>query len=167
MLAVTLSERFETAPAISTGQMPPPITMGRKLTYAALSTDTNRETLDGVAQVIAIGLAHFAAATGSPGLVFIQGVADYSILPAARVVSEEEVDDPWNFWVFRLNANADLDGEATRTTRQLEGGFSASRVTPTWKLNFRGNLTFNARDIEHAMRIVEGTARSAGIEVLD
>ena len=25
----------------------------------------------------------------------------------------------------------------------------------------------NARDIEHAMRIVEGTARSAGIEVLD
>ena len=27
--------------------------------------------------------------------------------------------------------------------------------------------TLNARDIEHASRIIEGTARSAGIEVVD
>ncbi len=119
-----------------------------RLTYSTVPTDTNRETLDGIAQVLAIGLAHFGAAIGSPGLVFIEGVDTYTILPSARVVSQEEVDDPWDFWVFRVNGNANLDGEATRTTQRLDGSFSASRVTPTWKLNFRGNMSYNQRDIE-------------------
>jgi hypothetical protein len=119
-----------------------------RLTYQAPPTETNRETLDAITQVLSIGFAHFAAATGSPGLVLIEGREQYSILPASRVVSREEVDDRWNFWVFRINANGNLDGEATRTTKRLNGSFSASRVTPTWKLNFRGNVNYNQRDIQ-------------------
>lgn len=119
-----------------------------RLLYRAAPTDTGRETLDGVAQVLAIGLAHFGAAIGNPGLVFIEGVDTYTIQPRARVVSQEEVDDPWNFWVFRINGNANVDGESTRKTRRLDTSASASRVTPTWKLNFRGNINFNQRDIE-------------------
>jgi hypothetical protein len=119
-----------------------------RLTYVTAPTDTNREALDGIAHVLAIGLANFGAAIGLTGLVFVQGVEEYSILPVTRVVSQEEVDDPWNFWVFRINGNVNLDGESSRKTRRLDGSVSASRVTPTWKLNFRGNLNFNTRDIE-------------------
>lgn len=119
-----------------------------RLSYVTRPTDTGRETLDGIAQVLSIGLAHFAAAIGLPGLVFIEGVERYTILPTSRVVSQDEVDDPWNFWVFRVNSSANLDGEETRKTKELQGSFSASRVTPTWKVNFRGNVNFNQRDIE-------------------
>ncbi len=119
-----------------------------RLTYRSLVTDTGRETLDGIAQVLSIGFAHFGAAVGSPGLVYIEGREMYSILPSTRVVSQEEVEDPWNLWVFRINGSANLDGESTRTTRRLNASASASRVTPTWKTNFRGNVNYNQRDIE-------------------
>jgi len=119
-----------------------------QIRYQTLPTDTNREALDGIAQVLSIGLAHFAAASGNPGLVFIEGVDLNTIDPSARVVAQEEVEDPWDFWVFRLNGRANLDGEATRKTRRINGGFSASRVTPTWKMNFRGNVNYNQQEIE-------------------
>jgi hypothetical protein len=53
-----------------------------------------------------------------------------------RVVSQEEVDDPWNLWVFRINANGNRSSEESETRTRFSGGFSASRVTPTWKLSF-------------------------------
>ena len=52
-----------------------------------------------------------------------------------RLVSQEEVDDPWNLWVFRLNGNVNRNAEETSKNWQFNGGFNASRVTPTWKTN--------------------------------
>jgi hypothetical protein len=66
-----------------------------------------------------------------------------------RLVSQEEVDDPWNLWIFSLNGNANRNSEETSTTSQFNGGFSASRVTPTWKMNF--NMFLNHRRLRREL----------------
>ena len=128
----------------------------RQLSYQAPPTNTDRETLDEIARTIGVGLLHFATVNGffddistfqevSTGLLNGQGPD-----PGERVVAQEEVDDPWDFWVFRLGGRTELNGEQTRRTQRIDGNFSASRVTPTWKMNFRGNVNYNQREIDLA-----------------
>jgi hypothetical protein len=119
-----------------------------QLHFQSSPTDTNREVLDGITYTLSLGLAHFGAAEGFGQLIDIEGTVRPGFDPATRVVSAEEVDDPWNLWVFRISGNANLNGEETRTTKRVNGGFNASRVTPTWKLNFNGNVNFSQREIE-------------------
>ncbi|MDI6844926.1 MAG: hypothetical protein QME28_02190 [Candidatus Saccharicenans sp.] len=79
--------------------------------------------------------------------------------PAAsrmKIRLEEEVRptavvDPWDFWVFSLSANSFLNGEKSYSYQSVYGNFSASRVTPEWKirLSISGNFyqdKFNYED---------------------
>ena len=129
----------------------------QQLAYQAPPTETDRETLDGITRTIGVGLLHFATVSGFLESVdAFRAVADAldidseEIDPQERVVTVQEVEDPWNFWVFRLGGRTELNGEQTRQTRRMDGNFSASRVTPTWKMNFRGNVNYNQREIELA-----------------
>ncbi len=85
--------------------------------------------------------------------------------PAAsriRIKLEEEVRptavvDPWNFWVFSLSANSFLNGEKSYSYQSLYGNFSASRVTPEWKirLSISGNFNrdeFNYEDLSYTSK---------------
>jgi hypothetical protein len=103
--------------------------------YNQLGTDTQRETLDGLTLALGLGIAQWASTHGYRGLVDIQGVDFEQGGPTNRLVSQEEVDDPWNLWVFRLNGQVNRNAEETNKNWQFNGGFNASRVTPTWKLN--------------------------------
>ncbi len=53
-----------------------------------------------------------------------------------------EVDDPWNYWVFNIGGNGYGNGEATYNSIDLTGRFSASRVTDKHKLQFRTFYNF-------------------------
>lgn len=120
-----------------------------QLAHQTLPTDTDREELDGITQVLAVGLARFATEAGFQGIVRLEEAEPGAgVDPEAGVVSPDQVDDPWNLWVFRINGSLNVDGEDTRETTRINGGLSASRVTPTWKLNFNGNVNHNRRRIE-------------------
>lgn len=128
-----------------------------RLLHQAPPTATDRETLDELVRTIAVGMLHFATVNG-----FYETVAEFHEIvdvidvdpeefdPGERVVAQDEVEDPWNFWVFRLGGRTELSGEQTRRNNQINGNWSASRVTPTWKMNFRANLNFNRREIDLA-----------------
>lgn len=118
-----------------------------QLLWQTLPTDTDRERLDGLAHVLGLGMARFGAAVGYRDLVRLEGPNPESST-AARVVSRREVDDPWDLWVFRVNGNLNLDGEALRSTRRVNTGFNASRVTPTWKFNFDSNVNYQRQEVE-------------------
>jgi len=112
-----------------------------QLPYSRLGTDTNRETSDGLTHTLGLGLASWANAHGFRGLVTLRGPdPELGGAGQTRLVSQGEVDDPWNLWVFSLNGNVNKNDESTSTTTQFNGGFSASRVTPTWKMNFNSFL---------------------------
>lgn len=121
-----------------------------QLRYQTLPTDTDREALDGIAHTLAVGLLHFASAAGFDPPAAVVAAGRNAVDPRARVVAQGEVDDPWNFWVFRVGGRTQLNGEATRRTNRVDGSFSASRVTPTWKTSYRGNVNFNRREIDLA-----------------
>jgi hypothetical protein len=120
-----------------------------QLRYRALSTDTEREDLDGIAHALGVALARFAVAGSFRSIVRIEG-AERGAAAGDRLVAASEVDDPWNLWAFRINANTDLEGEETQKELRLNSGFSANRVTPTWKLNFNGRVNFNRQEIERS-----------------
>ena len=104
--------------------------------YQSLPTDTVREDLDGVSLALGLGLAQFATQSGFRDLVGLTGLARVDEVSAnldARpegVLSPDEVQDPWNLWVFRLNAQGDVDSESAQQRVRLQAGFRASRVTP-------------------------------------
>ena len=116
--------------------------------YQALSTDTDVERLDGVTHAMAIGLARFATVAGFRGLASVAGIDPEESSAFERVVPGQEVDDPWNLWIFRVNANYDVNGESRRKSEKMSGWMSAGRVSPTWKLNMSANLNRQEQEIE-------------------
>ena len=46
------------------------------------------------------------------------------------------VADPWNFWVFRVGASGNLEGQESENENQVSASLSANRTTEAWKLNF-------------------------------
>lgn len=116
--------------------------------YQSLPTDTERERLDAIADALAIGLARFASGAGYRGLVRIEGVEEEGFNPRARVVSQYEVEDPWDLWVFRINVGGNLEGESNSREERLNAGFNASRVTPTWKFSIGSNVNYNERQFD-------------------
>ncbi len=106
------------------------------LVFRSLGTDVEQERLDGITEVLEIGLARLAIFNGQQNVVEVQGVARQGVDPTERVVSEEEVEDPWNLWFFRLGGNVQLEGEDLQNSREVNGFFSADRVTPEWIFGF-------------------------------
>ena len=125
--------------------------------WSSLPTDTDREVLDGIAHTIGLGLALFANQLGYRGLIAVEGAHREEEAAAMGVVAREEVEDPWNLWVFRLDGETGIEGETTSRELNLEGGFSASRVTPDWRLRFSGDIEYDRLSID----LSEGTFHDA------
>lgn len=70
-------------------------------------------------------------------------VEDVSVTVKAPDDSEEkeEVEDPWNYWVFRLGANGFFNGQEASRFSNIRFNASARRVTEENKFNL--NVTFS------------------------
>ena len=55
-------------------------------------------------------------------------------------------DDPWNFWVFRVGGNANLQGESSVTSSNYSGNLSANRTTEAWKFDISGRYSRSERE---------------------
>lgn len=120
------------------------------MAYTSQAVDTERETLDGLTHALAIGLARFANAAGYRSLVRVEGLAANGASQRAGLVSAEEVSDPWNLWSFRIGGGGDVSGESTQESLRLNGSFNASRVTPTWKLNYSGRVNHQHQEFQRS-----------------
>lgn len=118
-----------------------------QLRIQTLPTDTQREQLDTVTHALSLGLARFALSAGYRGLTRVEGLGVRADTPEG-LVTNEQVDDPWNLWSFRINANSEIEGEEKERTLELRGNLFASRVTPTWKLNFSAGVDLEDLEIE-------------------
>lgn len=57
--------------------------------------------------------------------------------------AEEEVIDPWNYWVFRAGANGFFNGQESSTFSNFNLNMSARRVTDKNKFNLNANFSEN------------------------
>jgi len=56
-----------------------------------------------------------------------------------------QVDDPWDYWVFRFTASGNGSGQSTSSFRFWSGGISANRTTETWKVDLSGSYYRNSQ----------------------
>ncbi len=127
-----------------------------QLQVTTLSTDTETEELEAITGAIAGGLARYSAAIGQAVAYVITG-AEAPEPGTDELVSADQVDDPWDFWVFEIGADLDLEGEETERERRYSANFEASRTTEIWKFEFdaRGSWSRDERDLDDEETIVD------------
>ena len=97
------------------------------LTYVSNADNTRDEIRAGQVETLKMGLIPFVSKT--PLSKFIK-------INYKPPVKEEVVEDKWNQWVFKTRLNGSLEGQKSYNYDRISGSFSASRVTPEWKIDF-------------------------------
>jgi hypothetical protein len=114
----------------------------RSLTYTSDPDDTDAEVREGLTQTMALGLVRFVDTSPiAPRLLVTYRE------PEVAVVQREE-DDPWNLWVFRLNANGSLNGESQQNSHSIGGSARADRVAEDFKVNIRLSGRYSKDEFE-------------------
>jgi hypothetical protein len=99
------------------------------LRYYASGTSTSDEARHGLAHLLELGLASYAAATPLAGRLSVTYEAPAALATAAT-------HDPWNAWVYTITGGAFLNGQQQIHSTQLNLTLAANRTTPAWKHDF-------------------------------
>lgn len=107
------------------------------LTYTAGGTDVSLQTQDGLTQALRLGLMRFAvqAGFGTDFRVEFNRELVGSDGTDATAQAAAAVQDPWNYWTFRVGFSGNMSITENRSTYRSNPSFSADRVTDDWKLN--------------------------------
>jgi hypothetical protein len=111
------------------------------LAYASSGDATDDEVREGLLDRMALGLVPFAVATPSGdrlGVTFRE--------PDEEEAGGQARDDPWNFWVFTIGVDANLEGEQRQSAEEIEASAEAERTTELWRL--RSNLELSRSEEE-------------------
>ena len=120
------------------------------LAYVTSSNYTEQEVLDALIELSKAGLAPFLSQTPLAASQSI-GVD----LDEAAENGLQEIDDPWNYWMFEAYVGSvRLNLQSNRTDFISRWGIFADRVTDNWKLRFRPYFNYNTIEIRR-----EGTDR--------
>ena len=112
------------------------------LTYNSPQTATGDEVRAGFAEVFKLGLVRYsldASVTEHLRVTFKKPEAD---------AKTRRQKDPWNFWVFRIGASGDVNGEESQSGRSFRGSVSANRTTDAWRLSFNGFANYSENKFE-------------------
>lgn len=113
------------------------------LRYVSPSTESSDERRRGLNRFIKIGLVPFVTNTIAMNALDIVYEA-----AAEEVVAEEEIDDPWNNWVFDVTLRSNMWGQQGEFNFGLFSGLEAERTTHTWKLRARTQGEIRRRNVE-------------------
>lgn len=103
------------------------------LRYVSPSTDSSDERRQGLTRYIKVGLVPYVSKT-----VAMQTLNVFYEEPEQTETDvTETVEDPWNNWVFDVNARTWMSGEKTEKEFSFYGGLFAERITPMWKIRMR------------------------------
>ena len=110
----------------------------RTLTFTTPTTATSDDRRKELARVFKLGVAGYAAETTvAPQLDVVWNK------PTDQPAQTTPARDPWNFWVFRVSGNGNMNGEQQSRSRSIRASFSASRTTEDWKINISGSRDSN------------------------
>ena len=128
----------------------------QELQVSTAGDATSDEQREAVANRLKIGLVRYLAGTAAAAQIVVSMRAEPALgapgregpqgRGAARAASAG--DDPWNFWVFRVGGNANLNGESTFSSSNYSGNASANRTTEEWKFNLSGRYSRRESEFE-------------------
>jgi len=109
----------------------------RTLTFNTAQTASEDDQRKEFARIVKIGLISYAVDTAAlPRLDVSYKAVSENTVPAAT-------KDRWNFWVFRLSANGNFNGEESTSNKTYRFNASANRTTEAWKISLNGNRNEN------------------------
>lgn len=123
------------------------------LRYAPASGETPEATAQALAGTLKMGLVRYAAKTRVCRLLSVDFLDK---------VDPTAVADPWNFWVFSVSGNGFLNGETSLVMHDYFGTFSASRVTPAWKLRASASASYSKQEFRLDDETIESRSESFG-----
>ena len=138
-----------------------------QLTFTTQGTSVRDEAVRGLTRVLAVGLARYSVLVGAGAPIDTAPVGGGSVGEdlTDRLVTSDQVDDPWNFWVFEVDVSTDLSGETRRKNRRFEGGIEARRTTPTWKFQFEAGGNWRRNEIQLSDSVIVDYRRDWDAEV--
>ncbi len=134
-----------------------------RLGVTTLGTDVRDETVRAMTRVLAVGLGRYSVLAGAGAPFDLVGLEDSDLTD--RLVTSDQVEDPWNFWVFEIDLSGDLSGETSRQNRSVRAGFEASRTTTTWKYSLDARGDWRRNEIELADTTIIDTRRDWDTEI--
>ena len=127
------------------------------LTYISYKTNTWDETRRGLVETLKRGLFPFMLKTP---------LNEYFSINFRRKLQPTAVKDKWNFWVFSLSLDGDIDGEKYRSSRSIELNFSANRVTPDLKIRMGISGEFDEREFKYEDETIISTYKDFNFSAL-
>jgi hypothetical protein len=119
-----------------------------QLSYAHSDTDADFQRLRGLTSVLAVGLARYSVMAGYGGPFSVVSASGEIEVPDLPPGLQGDVDDPWDYWVFRLGGNVNLEGESKEDSYRFSGNLSANRTTELWKISVNARGSFSRREVE-------------------
>ncbi len=96
---------------------------------------------------IKLGLAPFIARTKAAKDINISFKSSYSDSTVKK--ENKPTKDPWNYWVFRVGANGNINADEVYNNLRYNSYVSANRTTEDWKIGFSLNGSRNKSAFEY------------------
>lgn len=98
--------------------------------------DTDFEVRDKLTRYIKLGLAPYVAKTKAGEGIEINMKVDAGI----REDSIQENVDPWNYWVFNVGSDANIELEELSSDINIGADININRITDEWKISLSGRI---------------------------
>jgi hypothetical protein len=125
----------------------------RTITYETQASSTPETNAADLARFLKLVLAEYAAESS------VGSQLDVTFKPPAAASQtqplQQDQKDPWNYWIFRLSANTNMNGEASSSDRNYNLSASANRTTEQWKLRLSAyrSLSKSSFDLDETTTI--------------
>ena len=77
-----------------------------------------------------------------------------------REDSIQESVDPWNYWVFNVGGDANIELEELSSEINIGGNINIDRITDEWKISLSGRIDERLRRTVQRVPRVDGQWRS-------
>jgi len=113
-----------------------------QLTYAHSDTDSDDTRVQGLTGILAVGVARYAVLIGQHGPFTVNTPRETERRLDLPPGLQGEVDDPWDYWVFKLGGDVRLEDEDLKDEKRYSANFSANRTTEMWKISVTGRGSY-------------------------
>jgi hypothetical protein len=101
------------------------------LRYVSQPAEPDDAVRHGLAHMMGLGLARYVAQTPLADEIEVRRRPQ---APGGPPGARAQQHDRWNFWVFRLSSNVNLQGETSYRYASLSNSVTVSRTTDLWKV---------------------------------
>lgn len=108
----------------------------RKLSLSLPANASADDIRNGLIRLFKFGLVEYAVGTEQGKHLDVTFAAPEAATQATGAGGK--VNDPWDYWVFRVSASTDGYGEVSQASKYFSGSASANRTTEQWKIRVSG-----------------------------